>query len=460
MVKETIVTDTDNYVLPMLYNIDKKNKERYWKIWCVNNAVCVKHGEVNGESTSSKRKYEGANIDKSNGTTPNEQAKRVAERKWISQLDTGYHPKSKEGKELFKKIQKAKKEQGNTNTNLYLLIRGKELPKAKKAINKDDGIIRDFETDFLPMHCHKWEEKAKCLKYFDFENGVYIQPKVDGIRSFAKIHNGNVIFISRQGKQFKWLKHLREEFLLFLEGNEDILPDFELYAEEIKGKVKEYKKDKPIFETSSTLTLNTNMRFSAISGACKMNLTKPHIFDNQICAYIFDIADETGKLTQTERFKILNKLFKSENAKKCKHIKRVKTKIIHSIDEMNEYHDEVFDKGYEGVVLRSKDMLYESKRKSLKMRKHKYDNDEEYVIVGIKHDKGVPDEQFVFKCEIEVDGEIKYFYPKPMGDKEQKLEWFNNSDELVGKLLTVIYQEISNKGIPRFPRGKCIRDYE
>jgi len=31
---------------------------------------------------------------------------------------------------------------------------------------------------------------------------------------------------------------------------------------------------------------------------------------------------------------------------------------------------------------------------------------------------------------------------------------------LIGKRLTVTFQEYTEHGIPRFPVGKCIRDYE
>jgi DNA ligase-1 len=39
-------------------------------------------------------------------------------------------------------------------------------------------------------------------------------------------------------------------------------------------------------------------------------------------------------------------------------------------------------------------------------------------------------------------------------------EWEANPNDFIGKELTVQYQELTPKGIPRFPKGLAIRDYE
>jgi hypothetical protein len=41
---------------------------------------------------------------------------------------------------------------------------------------------------------------------------------------------------------------------------------------------------------------------------------------------------------------------------------------------------------------------------------------------------------------------------------EQRSEWFKQGSRYVGKKLTVIFQERSEHGVPRFPVGKAIRD--
>lgn len=456
-----------DYTLPILYCIDKKEKERFWEIWVMGATVHKLHGEVGGKATPNSRTYKGLNKDKKNATTAEEQAKREAERDWINQIDKGYYPKTKEGKELAKKITNAKNEQGNVNTQISSLIRGGDIKspvkseskaKTKSKDKKDNGVLVGYETNFYPMHCHTWSDEQKVLKYFDFENGVYIQPKLDGTRCFVRIVDDKVVMTSRKGKQFVWLKHLRSEVLEFLKNHKDIILDCELYAHTITGTITFDKKNKATFSPGDT-ELPDKHRFNVITTACRVSRTNPHELEEQMCLYVFDIADESGTLTQDERFELLDELFNKKGIeKRCPHIKRVITKIIYNKKEIEEYHDEVAQDGYEGVVLRSRDLHYESNGRSLRMRKHKHFVDKEYPITGVICDEGVDREYFRWIC---IDKKLnKTFRVKPMGTREERWYWYDNHKKYKGKLLTVKFQELTADGVPRFGVGKCIRDYE
>ena len=52
----------------------------------------------------------------------------------------------------------------------------------------------------------------------------------------------------------------------------------------------------------------------------------------------------------------------------------------------------------------------------------------------------------------------KEFRVRPRGTIEQRKEWFKNGKKYIGKMLTVIYQELSEQNVPRFPVGKAIRE--
>ena len=49
------------------------------------------------------------------------------------------------------------------------------------------------------------------------------------------------------------------------------------------------------------------------------------------------------------------------------------------------------------------------------------------------------------------------FNVRPRGSHDYRRELFQNGDSLIGQKLTVIFQEYSADGIPRFPVGKAIR---
>ena len=46
------------------------------------------------------------------------------------------------------------------------------------------------------------------------------------------------------------------------------------------------------------------------------------------------------------------------------------------------------------------------------------------------------------------------------GSRELRTEYFNNKKALIGKMVTVQYQGLSDDGIPRFPSAVSVRDYE
>ena len=440
---------TEKKYLPVLYTHDKSGKERMWKIWTEKNTVYRSQGLVEGKKQEYQRTFEGKNIGKVNETSPSQQALQSADTMWIKQIDKGYKPKCKEGKSLLEKIKKETSKTGGHNINSGATMRGGQKKTIKRTVK--NMAVPQVEVNIKPMKAGIWElvdnnprnVAPKVTKYFDFEQGVYVQWKLDGWRCVAREQNdddtSSIVLTTNNGKQYPWFLSLRKDIAKFIKGK-DILDglDGELYAHSLvdeKGK-----------------ELDTSSRFSTICSTCGLARSEPHKYEDQICFVIFDLVDLTGKYTQEERFKKLKKLFSSKVSKR---IIMCDTKIVHSIDEIIEYHDEVCQMGYEGVVIRSKDCTYTDKR-TLKMRKYKNFIDKEYRIVDVKKDKGVDKEHFVWVC---VDQKTKTkFKAKPMGTREMKNEWYDNKSDYIGKYLTVKFQEFSEDGVPRFPIGVSIRE--
>jgi ATP-dependent DNA ligase len=458
-----------DYELPHLVKDDKDGVEHIWKIWVQGNVVHKSYGHTTGKHIHNERAYDSVNKKNKNITTPEEQAKREAERDWVKQLDKGYTPRKtdKKGMEMMAKVNTEKQKQGNANMGISTVIRsGAKKPVAKKKKDKLHNLtVPGYTSAFHPMHAEKWNEENKCLKYFDFEKGVAVQPKLDGIRAHLSLQKivdpataeilgiqvGSLycILTSRKGKQFVWLKHIRDQGLIFLKDHPDIILDGELYCHHMVNKDGEELEDAD--------------RFDQISGACRVARSDPHELESQISLHIFDIADPTGKLTQVERFDLLDKLFnRADVVKKCPSFVRVMTQIINNKEAIKDIHDNYYYyNGYEGVILRSKDLMYQSDVHSLMMRKHKYFQDEEYKVVGVKVDPGLPEQNFVWICEAEVEGEKKTFRAKPMGSEKLRKKRYDERAKYINKaILTVRFQELTKTGVPKFPRGIAIRDYE
>jgi hypothetical protein len=92
------------------------------------------------------------------------------------------------------------------------------------------------------------------------------------------------------------------------------------------------------------------------------------------------------------------------------------------------------------------------------MIKIKVYKDSEYKIVGLK--EGLRPEDMCFTMETE---NGQQFNAKPIGDREQKQWYRDNINNIIGKMATLKYFEMSGKEgseVPQQPVLLSIRDYE
>lgn len=80
--------------------------------------------------------------------------------------------------------------------------------------------------------------------------------------------------------------------------------------------------------------------------------------------------------------------------------------------------------------------------------------DEEFVIVGYHEGDASDKGCVIWDCITLMN---KSFAVRPRGTMEQRKQWFSQGNQYIGKKLTVIFQEYSQDGIPRFPVGKAIQ---
>ena len=111
-------------------------------------------------------------------------------------------------------------------------------------------------------------------------------------------------------------------------------------------------------------------------------------------------------------------------------------------------------KGYEGIMLRTPESPYEFKRSKF-LQKYKVFVDEEFEVIGF--DKEIQNKipLVLWICKTK-DG--KEFTCRPKGTHAERAELYKNADKYIGKKLTVVFQEYTDDGIPRFPVGKGFRD--
>ena len=113
--------------------------------------------------------------------------------------------------------------------------------------------------------------------------------------------------------------------------------------------------------------------------------------------------------------------------------------------------------GFEGVIVREPGGVYECGRRSAGLLKLKRFLDGEFRIVGWAEAGGKDAGTVVLRCVTPAGREFRV---RPMGTREERARMLRDAPRLVGRLLTVRFQELSDDGVPRFPVGVAVRDYE
>ena len=313
-------------------------------------------------------------------------------------------------KNIGKKNETSLEEQAVLEANT--LIRKKEMVgyyfiKKPENYTYNKNCKEKSSTDIYPMLCEKYNPNNVFYP-------SYVQPKLDGVRA---IYINNQLE-SRSKKIFTSVEHILEELNEKI-GNNYIL-DGELY--------------------------NHSLDFQKI-----ISQVSSKEYDNSDIEYhIFDIIDLEKPFK--ERLNIMNEL---QNTFKFTNIKFVETVLCYDLNDMNDRIN--YFKKYEGVIVRNPEGLYKPKYRSKDCLKLKQFIDEEFEIIDFTEGVGIEKGCVLWICKTE---EEQIFTVRPMGTREERMKLFSNGKKYISKKLTVKYQEKTNKNIPRFPVGICVRDYE
>jgi len=372
-----------------LYSKKSTNKTLQWVIEVKgtkkNATITTTYGDIDGKMITSNRVVEaGKNIGKKNETTPFEQAVAEATSKWKDKLN-------KSGYVEFLNIKQD--DEVSTTTDL---------------------------SKIRPMLAQRYEDRKKHIKY-----ECHVQPKLDGIRCLAYKDGYEIKLMSRQGKPFPHLDHIKKELL---KCDFDGFLDGELFTRELE--------------------------FKQISGFVRKEKLKPDDIEKskQIQYHIYDTFDLSKiDMPFNERTVIVNKLFRQN-----KILVKVPTFICKNEAKMLEKYNEFVDQDYEGIMIRNSDGKYKLKYRSNDLIKLKPFQDNEYKIVEFKEGSGRDKGCVIWICDNNSGGT---FSVRPKGTLDERKELFKNGKEYIGKMLTVRFQELLDDS-PRFGVGIDIRDYE
>ena len=370
------------------------------------------------------------------------------------QLITATHPivENKSGRTLQQQaLLEARKRYLDQYTAGYL-PKGEELPS---NLNGKEPMLA--KTLKLSTDTSKRKSNEICFDKYPCN----VMPKLDGVRALSRyLPDGTVQMRSRNNKNHEApLTHIKDELNVFLKYLGPCVElDGELYSMKID--------------------------FNELSGVIRTK-KKKHEKHDLVEYYIFDII-EPKQMCFEDRYKFLVEAYAKyiEDGNSSKYLRIVQSYTAKSEQEMLEYHNKFVSDGYEGIIIRRyglvevnkccieklkkgeelckkcdkgyKLSIYRTNRTNA-MLKYKLFQDEEVKIIGFESGIGTEEGAVIYRV---LDERGNEFTVRPRGTVNERRELYKIRDTLIGKQLTIRYQELSEKNVPRFAVGISFRDYE
>jgi DNA ligase 1 len=345
--------------------------------------------------------------------------------------------------------------------------REKVFKKSKYRVGRENAIHPD-DDDMPPPMLATAKESTKIIY------PCYVQRKLDGNRCLARVKwkdlsaddpGFEVLMWSRQGNVFEGLCHIEEELKRIVKNSpilnadqNEIIFDGELFTleypfQELNGVLKLKHMDPNDYEKDSN---EYNKAIETMNRKSKMQY------------WIYDIARKgIPQYKRTERLELM--LQNShippgtiESRAVLNPIVLEPTFEVKDEAELDSFHTDSVRQGFEGTIARMKDAGYVFKKRSKELVKIKDFYDEEYEVVDIVENDGLPG-TCKFVCRfINTEGQEDTFEAMPDGSmEERKAVWekhiANNFHVEKGAQVTVRYTEKFPDGKPRFGNAR-IRD--
>ena len=296
---------------------------------------------------------------------------------------------------------------------------------AAEAATKGSSTATNFLT-VRPMLAQTYG-KAKAPIF-----PVLVQRKYDGLRCIAYLDpkTKTVALKTRNNKPYAHLDSIRADCLTLLShAPKKFYLDGELYTNTIP------------FEEISGIARKKTLKDD---DKAKMDHLNYHIYD------FVDLDNLTQN--NTSRVTTLQALFKA--AKFPKKLRLAATYVAENPTELANYHTSFIGDGYEGTMIRNPIGHYQINKRSNFLQKLKDFMEEEFEITGATSETGTNDGCIIWECKTK-DGNT--FTCTQNGTRDYRRELYKNKDKYVGKQLTVMFQELTKDGCPRFPKGKAVR---
>lgn len=325
----------------------------------------------------------------------------------------------------------------------------------KKQYDKNYRETKE-ELNDIPLIAMLAKDHTKVGKDETVEDGVFTSEKLDGIRLLAKcklIEGIKTVTIESRTGQIQSIPHIEAELLDVMEVGEVF--DGEAYVhgpvlQDINSAVQRTDTEAKIEDATRKLlrleAKGDRGEKHAKALAELENALLIHDLRPRLQFHIFDVVElEVPFIERLELLREAGKRFANTSF-----LVEVKYGYAKSLDELIEQLHDCINRGYEGIMYRTKEGVYESGKRSGGLFKFKLFFDEEFMINGTHKDK---QGYVVFELLNNLNDET---FDCVMGDYTWRLSVAD--DDFSGQYMTVKFQA-RNKGtlIPQFGTGKDIR---
>lgn len=314
-------------------------------------------------------------------------------------------------------VNAGKKNERSGEEQAYFEVMSNYTKKLDKEYHLNPDSI-DEAKKFLPMLAKDYKDYKDKL---DFADGVYSQPKLDGMRCIAKADG----LWSRNGKPILSTPHIWGALEEFFGKYPSLILDGELYNHE-------YKDD-----------FNSIISSARMSKPSKADLDKSAA---TIQYHIYDAPWVDG--TFEDRIEFLQR--KIDKAGLHESLVIVETHRMTDHDDIDTTYAAYIEMGYEGQIIRMNESYVNKRTNALLKRKENIT--EEFILVDVEPGKG----NWAGKAKRAI---LKMkngarFAAGVTGTEEHCAAILANKRRYIGKPATVEYFALTPDGIPRFGRVK------
>lgn len=349
-------------------------------------------------------------------------------RAWVETTATGFLMKVESGQTDGKLTETAGQvidegKQKRSAQEQAIFEANSKLSKKRDEAYFDTIEAAQTQVKLLPMLAHSFTKRKHNINY-----PAIVQRKFDGVRCLARLNSdGTVTLMSRKGKEFAHLNHIKTD-VAANNSNTNLVIDGELYSD--------------------------SLTFQELVGLVKRVTLKPGNDEQmlEVSLRVYDCVELNNEADFTSRYETI-----TEVTTGAEYLSLVENVRVSTESEIHAAQARFVEEGYEGAMVRNLTGAYAIGKRSANLQKVKTFLDGEYPIIGFTDGTGGETGCVIWECQTP-DGQS--FRVRPRGTQEDRKVLFQNGSDYIGQQLTVRYQELTDDGVPRFPVGIAIRNYE